>query len=247
MPSRVQVPDSAVGKHDPVRLLVFGFVAEYLRELYEHALAVLRVNQLAGLFELGRAARAAGIQSKQTECLIRVVLYLPKDVIVDPTPRVRQPLRFGEMRFASPQSLFYALALRQVENEGNTLLLAFEARSTNQYGHAATILANVFPFKRLQAPGTLDLCQKFLAIAPAPLGHGQIGPAQAARDEILTLVSQHPQKRVIGLENGAIEVPNEDAEDISVYQPPDLRFALGKVAVQASILERHCGLRREQL
>src|SRR5882757_2352723 len=114
MPNRVQVPDSPIGQHDPVLLLVFGFVAEYLRELYEHALAVLRVNQLAGLFELGRAARAAGIQSKQTERLIRIVLHLPEDVIVGPTACVRKPLRLGEIRFTLPQSLFYALALRKL-------------------------------------------------------------------------------------------------------------------------------------
>src|SRR5258708_33045878 len=60
MPNRAQVPDIPIGQHDPVLLLVFGFVAEYLRELYEHALAVQRVNQLAGLFELRRAPGAAG-------------------------------------------------------------------------------------------------------------------------------------------------------------------------------------------
>src|SRR5882724_11057010 len=134
MPNRVQVPDSPIGEHDPVLLLVFGFVAKYLRELFEHALAVLRVNQLAGLFELGWTAGAPGIQSKHTERLIRVVPHLPKDVIVDPTPRVRQLLRFGEIPFALPQSLFYALALRQVEHEANTLALTFEARNTSQYG-----------------------------------------------------------------------------------------------------------------
>jgi len=155
-------------------------VAKYLRELLEHALAVLRVNQLAGLFELGRAAGAPGIQSKHTERLIRVVLHLPKDVIVDPTPRVRQPLRFGEIRFTLPQSLLYALALRQVEHEANTLVLTFEARSTSQNGHAAAVLAEVFPFKRLHAPGTVDFCDHFLTIAAEPLGRCQIGPAQAA-------------------------------------------------------------------
>jgi hypothetical protein len=102
MPNRVQVPDRSIGQHDPVPLLVFGFVAEYLRELREHALAVLRVNQLAGLFELRRPAVAAGIQSKQTERLIRVVLHLPKRVIVGPAPGVRKPLRFGEIRLTLP-------------------------------------------------------------------------------------------------------------------------------------------------
>ncbi len=98
----------------------------------------------------------------------------------------------------------------------------------------------------MHGPGALDLCHNFLTIAVAIFGGCHIGPAQATCEEILTLVSDHTKKRVIGLENCAIEVPNLDSDDIGVYQPPYLRLALGKVAVQASILERHCGLRREQ-
>src|SRR4029077_12200828 len=58
MPNRVQVPDRSIGQNDPVLQLVFDFVAEYLRQPFEYALAVLRVNQSAGLFEMRRAARA---------------------------------------------------------------------------------------------------------------------------------------------------------------------------------------------
>src|SRR5579862_4232648 len=133
------------------------------------------------------------------------------------------------MCFTSPQSLFCALALRQVENEANTLFLTFEDHSTDQDWHAAAVLAEVVPLKGLQAPGTLELCDKLLAIPATPLGEGEIGPAQAACDEILLFVSNYPEKRVIGLENGAIEVPNEDPDDITVYQPPDLSLAFGKV------------------
>src|SRR6185369_7645077 len=99
------------------------------RELLEHAVAVPRMNQLTGLFKLGRTARAAGIQSKQSERLIRVVLHLPDDVIVGPTSHACQPLRFGKIRFTLSQSLFDALALRQIEYEANTLVITFEACS----------------------------------------------------------------------------------------------------------------------
>jgi len=59
---------------------------------------VQRVNQLGSL-RVERAAGAAGIQSKQTERLIRVVLHLPEDVIVAQLPVWRKPLRFA--RYAS--------------------------------------------------------------------------------------------------------------------------------------------------
>jgi len=52
----------------------------------------------------------------------------------------------------------------------NALVLTFEARSTNQYGHAAAVLADVVPFKRLQAPRALDLCDELLTIAAEALG-----------------------------------------------------------------------------
>src|SRR5258708_38913219 len=168
MSNRVQGADRDIGQNDPVILLLFGLIAKYLRELFQHALALLGVNQLEGLFELGRAAGAPGIQSKQTERLIRVVLHLPKDVIVDPTPRVRQPLRFGEIRFTLPQSLFCALALRQVEYEADSLVLTFKHRKANQNGHSATVLPNALPFERLHAPGTLELSQDIFTITVAP-------------------------------------------------------------------------------
>src|SRR5260370_30338600 len=152
----------------------------------------------------------ASVHSVYTKHLIGPVSHFPNDRVERPTACARQPLRLSEIRFALPQSLLSALARRQVEHEGNTLILTFEARSTNQYGHAAAVLADVVPFKRLQAPGALDLCGELLTIAAKPLSSRQISPAQAARDEILTLVSRHTEKRIIGLENGAIEFPNED-------------------------------------
>jgi hypothetical protein len=71
----------------------------------------------------------------------------------------------------------------------------------------------------LPAPGALDLRGELLKIAAEPLGSCQIGPAQAARDEIVTLVSHHTEKRVIGRENGAIEVSHDDPDDIAAEHP----------------------------
>ena len=55
------------------------------------------------------------------------------------------------------------------------------------------------------------------------------------------------EKRVIGLENLTVEIPDEDPDDVGVDQASDLRFAFGEIAVQAGILERDRGLRGKQL
>ena len=61
-------------------------------------------------------------------------------------------------------------------------------------------------------------------------------PVDAARREILAVVSHHSEKRVIGFENRTIEIPEEDADNVGFDEAPDLRFAFRKVAVQAGIL-----------
>ena len=48
---------------------------------------------------------------------------------------------------------------------------------------------------------------------------------------ILTIVSHDLEKRVIGLDDATIKVPDEDAYDVCVDQVPDLRFAFCEVAV----------------
>src|ERR1700733_168252 len=65
---------------------------------------------------------------------------------------------------------------------------------------------------------------------------GQILPVHAARREVLTVVSDNPEKRVVGLENPTIEVPEEDADYVGFHKAPNLRFALCEIAVQTGIL-----------
>src|SRR4029077_11055058 len=115
------------------------------------------------------SAAAPRIQPKQSERFVGVVGLFPGGEVVGPTARVREPLRLGEISFTLPQSLFYALAFREIKHEGDTLFLSFEARSPHQCGHAAAVFADAGPFKRLQAPGAPELCGEFLAVAAEPL------------------------------------------------------------------------------
>ena len=81
----------------------------------------------------------------------------------------------------------------------------------------------------------------------APFRRRQVRPAHATRDEILTIVSHHAEKRVIGLDDLPFEIPDEDPDDVGVDQAPDLRFAFCEIAVQAGVLQRDRRLRGEQL
>src|SRR4029077_7794695 len=78
-------------------------------------------------------------------------------------------------------------------------------------------------------------------------GRSQIRPTQATRDEIFTAVLQHAQKRFIGPDYGAFEVPDEDPQNVGVDQASDLSFAIFEIAIEPRILERDSCLRRKHL
>ncbi len=87
---------------------------------------------------------------------------------------------------------------------------------------------------------------QFLRDAAAPFRWRQIRPAQAGRDEILAIITNHAEKRVIGFQNAALELPYENADDIGIDQAADLRFPGREVAIQAGVLQGDRRLRRDQ-
>src|SRR5260370_13660931 len=80
----------------------------------------------------------------------------------------------------------------------------------------------------------------------APFWRSQVLPVQAARDEIFTAVVHHLEKRFIGLNNLAFQVPDEDPHNDGIDETPNLRFAFLQIAIETRIFERDRGLRREQ-
>src|ERR1700722_7999159 len=75
-----------------------------------------------------------------------------------------------------------------------------------------------------------------LCVALAPVRRGQILPVEAARREVLTVVSDDLEKRVISLENPTIKIPEENANNVGLHEASNLRFALCEIAVQTGIL-----------
>jgi hypothetical protein len=44
----------------------------------------------------------------------------------------------------------------------------------------------------------------------------KVSPADAARDEILTIVSHHVEKGVIGIGDPTVKIPDDDPDDVGV-------------------------------
>src|SRR5215813_5590968 len=83
--------------------------------------------------------------------------------------------------------------------------------------------------------------------ALAPFWRGQSGPAQAARNQVLTVIPDDTEKRVISLENSTFEIGNEDPNDVGVDQTPNLSFAICQIEIEPRILKRNRGLRSKHL
>ena len=73
-------------------------------------------------------------------------------------------------------------------------------------------------------------------VAVVPFRRRQVHPAHATRGKILSVVSRHAEKRIIGLKNAAFESPDDDPDDVGVEQAPDLLVALFKIAVELNVL-----------
>src|SRR5260370_18136518 len=81
----------------------------------------------------------------------------------------------------------------------------------------------------------------------APPRRREVPPVQPAESEVLATISHHPKEGIVGLKNAAIEVPDENTDDVAFDQAPDPGFAFREIAVQARVLERDRGLRVEPL
>src|SRR5258705_10514423 len=101
------------------------------------------------------------------------------------------------------------------------ILTFFEARYTDQHGHTAALFPEVLLLERLHAPHHLLLRDPPSLVAAEPFRRGEVGPAQAGRNEIVTVVSHDAEKSVIGLQNPTSKLPEDDPHYVGVDQAPD--------------------------
>jgi hypothetical protein len=145
----------------------------------------------------------------------------------------RQPVGAHQLRLSVPVPPFSferlglrSLALGQIDHERHSLpARSVDCRRADENGHPAAVLAEVLLLERLDGYGRLHLVEG-ARIALAPFGRRQVRPAHAARQEIGTIVSDHPEECIVGLDDLTIDRPDDDPDDVCVHQAADLRLAL---------------------
>ena len=159
-----------------------------------------------------------------------------------------EPLRFGQIRFAASERFFRALPLRQVEHEGHAFVAAvFESGVANEDQHATAVLAEVLLLIVSHGSSPPELLEPLFVTRLDPFGGCHVSPGEAAAEEILSLVSYDPEKRVVGIEYPSVEIPNEDSDDVGVDHATNSGFAFGELSIEIGIFQRDRGLRGEQL
>src|SRR4051794_15323906 len=146
-------------------------------------------------------------------------------------------------------------AFGEIEHKGEPFQPALvESGETHKYRDASAVLAEVFLLERQYGPSRVDLRRR-VGIPVAPLRRGQKTLAQQPSRKVLTVVSDHPEKGVVGVDDGNIAsldvpaagLPHIGADDVGIDKPADLALAFGDVAVQTSVLESDRRLRRDEL
>src|SRR5262249_60251354 len=138
-----------------------------------------------------------------------------------------------ELLLQRPDLSLGPLLLAQVEYECNAFLSAFfEQRTAGQHGDAAAILPEELLFIGLYGRSGLDLGHRAF-VALAPFRRRQLRPPHRTRQEIVTAVLDHAEKRIIRLENPTLEIPEADSDDVGVDQSSNLRFTTMELTVPA--------------
>src|SRR5262249_17417994 len=108
-------------------------------------------------------------------------------------------------RLALPERSFGALALRQIEHEGNALVLvALKHRGANEDGDTTAVLAEILLLERLNGPDRSQFCQR-AHVALVPFRRAELRPAHASPVKVFPIISQDTQKRVVGFANLTLE------------------------------------------
>src|ERR1700692_4846372 len=138
-----------------------------------------------------------------------------------------------EVRLRLAQRLLGALALRQIEYEGDAFIsVPLENRAGDQYRHAAAVFAKVLFLTRLGGSRRLQLCEG-LVVDIAPFGRRQLRPSQ--RGEIFPGISDNIEKGLVGFDDPALKIPDYDPDDVRVDQTADPGLPFAEIVVQAGL------------
>src|SRR5208337_1681519 len=92
---------------------------------------------------------------------------------------------------------------------------SLQTSAANHDGNSAAILPEALFLKRLESPGRLYLCYGTFVAVP-PFCRREIRPSYAPRNEIFAAESQHIEKRFVGFDDLAFEIPHKDPDNVGV-------------------------------
>ena len=129
--------------------------------------------------------------------------------------------RLGELVGGLSQRLFGAqlcrfrtLAFGQIEDVGDPLPgLPLEAGSPDQHGHPAAILPEILLLAGLHLARPREFFSLFVGMHFLPFRRRDVEPSKP-RLQILAVVLDHAEKRVIGVENPSVQIPENDPDNI---------------------------------
>ena len=135
--------------------------------------------------------------------------------------RVRQRhLNLAVSLLTQPRFGFRTLLLCQIEHESDDAI-AFERRRSDEHRNAAAVFPEVLFLERLNRPELVQFRSRLYKSAVPFRGRHPL-PVDAVGSEILMVVSQHVEKRIVGLDNLVVDSRDEDADNIRVEQTPIL-------------------------
>ena len=138
------------------------------------------------------------------------------------------------------------LSFAQIERERDAVVLScVKQRTAKQHGDATAIFPEELLLVGLNRPRRPEIRRRAF-VSLAPFSWRQVGPADPTRDEIVTTVLQHVEKRIIGFENPSIETPDQDPNDVRINQSSNTRLALLEIAIETRVLQGHCCSGRQQ-
>ena len=246
----VEIFDCSIRQYDSELTRVVSFLAYCLLDPFPYLASIVWVDPLPHSI----AARKALQRINPPDAVVFLRIIDSRQCpIGDPGASVAQPLCFRQIGLAAAQSfralaerLFRSLPLGQIDHERYAPIWSFiQRRSADQHRNSAAVSSEVLLLPWLCGSGGHHFGYPPCGVV-LPLLRCQVCPAHATRDEIFTIVLYQVEKRVIGLDDPTVDIPDKDADDVGLDQAPNLRFAFCEIAIGVHKRERAFPLGFEQ-
>ena len=167
-----------------------------------------------------------------------LVAHVGQEVALGPVRRFRRlarlPFGLGPPAFGQVQHEGHALIRRIVEEGG-----------ADQHRDAAAVLAEKFFLDRDGHPGGAHFREPAGGEVPV-FRWRHAFPVQCTGQQLLSRVTDHVEKSVVGIRVAAAHIPKANADDVGLDQAPDAGMAVTHIGIEAGVVERDGGLGCQQ-